>query len=83
MSGLDDVRAQDGAVSALRRAREHGRIASAYLFDGPSGVGKELTAKEFATEVVGRGNPHVVDRIEGGAHPDVRVFRPRYLDAAF
>jgi DNA polymerase-3 subunit delta' len=77
MSGLDDVRAQDAAVGALRRAREHGRIASAYLFDGPSGVGKELTATEFATEVVAKGNPHIVDRIEAGAHPDVRVFRPR------
>lgn len=77
MSGLDEVRAQSAAVSTLRRAREHGRIASAYLFAGPSGVGKELVATEFATEVVSRGNPHIVDRIEVGAHPDVRVFRPR------
>lgn len=77
MSGLDDVLAQDAAVGALRRAREHDRIASAYLFVGPSGVGKELTATEFATEVVAKGNPHIVDRIESGAHPDVRVFRPR------
>ena len=77
MTGLGDVRAQDAAVSALRRAREHGRVASAYLFDGPSGVGKELAATEFATEVVAKGNPHIVDRIEAGAHPDVRVFRPR------
>lgn len=77
MSGLGDVQAQDAAVGALRRAREHGRVASAYLFDGPSGVGKELAATEFATEVVANGNPHIVDRIEAGAHPDVRVFRPR------
>lgn len=77
MSGLDDVRAQDAAVNALRRAREHGRIASAYLFDGPSGVGKVLAATEFATEVVAKGNPHIADRIEAGGHPDVRIFRPR------
>jgi DNA polymerase-3 subunit delta' len=77
VSGLDDVRAQDAAVSALRRARDHGRIASAYLFDGPSGVGKELAATQFATEVVSQGDPHIVDRIEAGAHPDLRVFRPR------
>ena len=77
MSALNDVRAQDGAVQALRRAREHGRIASAYLFDGPSGVGKELAALSFATDVVAGGDPRIVDRIEAGAHPDVRIFRPR------
>lgn len=77
MSALESVRAQDGAVQALRRAREHGRVASAYLFDGPSGAGKELTAVSFATDVVAGNDPHIVDRIEAGAHPDVRVFRPR------
>lgn len=77
MSSLDSVQAQDGAVQALRRARENARVASAYLFDGPSGVGKELTAVAFATEVVSGGDPHVIDRIEAGAHPDVRIFRPR------
>ena len=77
MSALDVVRAQDGAVQALRRAREQSRIASAYLFDGPSGVGKELTAVSFASDVVSGGDPHTADRIEAGAHPDVRVFRPR------
>lgn len=77
MSALDSVRAQDGAIRALRRAREHGRVASAYLFDGPSGVGKERTAVAFATDVVAGGDLHVADRIESGSHPDVRVFRPR------
>jgi DNA polymerase-3 subunit delta' len=77
VSALEGVRAQDGAVQALLRASEQGRVASAYLFDGPSGVGKELTAVSFATDVVARGNPQIVDRIEADAHPDVRVFRPR------
>lgn len=77
MSALDSVRAQDSAVRALQRARQHGRVASAYLFDGPSGVGKERAAVAFATDVVSGGNPHIVDRIEAEAHPDVRVFGPR------
>jgi DNA polymerase-3 subunit delta' len=64
-------------VRALSRAREHGRVASAYLFDGPSGVGKELTARSFACDVVAGGDRRILDRIEAGAHPDVRVFRPR------
>ena len=63
MNALGDVRAQAGAVQALKRAHEHGRIASAYLFDGPSGVGKELAAVSFATDVVAGGDPHVMDRI--------------------
>jgi len=77
VSVLESVRAQDGAVRALLRAREHGRVASAYLFDGPSGVGKERTAVAFATDVVAGGDLHIAERIESGAHPDVRVFRPR------
>jgi DNA polymerase-3 subunit delta' len=77
VSGLDAVRAQEGAVRALLRARQHGRVASAYLFDGPSGVGKELAALSFASDVVSKGDPHIADRIDTEAHPDVRVFRPR------
>ncbi len=77
MSALESVRAQDAAVQALLRAREHDRVASAYLFDGPSGVGKELAALSLATDIVAGGDPHIVERIELGAHPDVRVFRPR------
>lgn len=77
MSLLESVRAQETAVQALLRAREQGRVASAYLFDGPSGVGKELAAVSFATDLVAGDDPHIVDRIEAGAHPDVRVFRPR------
>jgi len=77
VSALRSVRAQDGAVRALMRAREHGRVASAYLFDGPSGVGKERTALAFATDVVGADDAHIAERIESGSHPDVRVFRPR------
>lgn len=77
MSALDKVRSQDGAVRALRKARERDRVASAYLFDGPSGVGKELTAVAFATDVVAGADRRLVNRIETGAHPDVRVFRPR------
>ena len=77
MSPLEAVRAQDGAVQGLLRAREQGRLASAYLFDGPSGVGKELTALALATDIIAARDPHVIERIESGAHPDVRVFRPR------
>ncbi len=77
MSALDAVLSQASAVSTLRRAHELGRIASAYLFEGPSGVGKELAATALATDVVGKGDPQAIHRIQAGAHPDVRIFRPR------
>jgi len=77
VSALDKVRSQDRAVQTLRRAREQDRVASAYLFEGPSGVGKELTAIAFATDVVADGDRRLIARIEAQAHPDVRVFRPR------
>jgi DNA polymerase-3 subunit delta' len=59
------------------RAREQGRLASPYLFDGPSGVGKELAAVSFAIDVISQGDPRVIARVRAGSHPDVRVFRPR------
>ncbi|MFZ1863601.1 MAG: DNA polymerase III subunit [Polyangiales bacterium] len=77
MSALEKVRAQHAAVRALQRAREQGRVASAYLFVGPSGVGKELTALSFAIDVIAEGNPRIAQRISSGSHPDVRVFGPR------
>jgi DNA polymerase III subunit delta' len=57
MSGAFDDRAamsftaiigQYRAKSILRRALEHERVAHAYLFTGPDGVGKEALAIEFA-----------------------------------
>lgn len=77
MSQLETILAQPGAVETLERARSLDRLASAYLFVGPSGVGKELTASAWATDVVSGGDPRIIDRIEAEAHPDVRVFRPR------
>ncbi len=74
---LDDVVAQDPAVRTLRRAMEDGRLASAYLFEGPSGVGKERTALALASEVVACGDAEIERRIAQGRHPDVRVFAPR------
>lgn len=40
--------AQDRAISQLQQALRSGRIGHGYIFHGPSGVGKELCASEFA-----------------------------------
>lgn len=72
---FDKVRDQVAVVTLLSRALESDRLASAYLFEGPSGVGKELTALSLAEQAIGDANAHT--RIQSGGHPDVRVFRPR------
>ncbi|MFO0680791.1 MAG: AAA family ATPase [Sandaracinus sp.] len=77
VDALREVRAQDHAVGILRAALARGKLASAYLFEGPSGVGKSLAAEALARTVVAAGSTEVDRRIAQGAHPDVRLFRPR------
>ena len=74
---FDGILGQPGAIRALSRAIKHDRVASAYLFDGPSGVGKQQTALAFAKTLVGGNDALANHRIDEGHHPDVRVFRPR------
>ncbi|MBI3029761.1 MAG: DNA polymerase III subunit delta' [Candidatus Rokubacteria bacterium] len=45
---FDAVRGQPAAVDVLTRALASGRVAHAYAFVGPPGVGRKLTAVEFA-----------------------------------
>lgn len=42
------IRGQDAAIKRLRAAVRTGRVAHAYLFTGPAGVGKYTTALAFA-----------------------------------
>src|SRR5271166_2263351 len=42
------IRGHDAQIEAFRRAVRRGRLAHAYLFTGPSGVGKRLFAVELA-----------------------------------
>lgn len=79
-----EVIAQNGAIRTLRRAVERDRVASAYLFEGPSGVGKRKTALALARAVfcedapgTGCGRCAACRRVLEGKHPDVRVFGPR------
>ncbi len=83
-SSFDAVIAQPGAVRTLRRAVERDRVASAYLFEGPSGVGKEKAALALAQAMLcdeapgaGCGACATCRRIAEGKHPDVRIFGPR------
>lgn len=82
--GFDEVRAQATAIKTLRKATQGDRVAGAYLFEGPSGVGKKLAALAFASALNCREKPgegcgkcDICKRIRAGSHPDVRVYAPR------
>lgn len=77
MNPFRGIEGQPGAHGLLTRALRERRLASAYLFEGPSGVGKERTALALATHVVAGGDEALRRRVAEGNHPDVRIFRPR------
>jgi DNA polymerase-3 subunit delta' len=80
-SAFDAVLGQESAIFALKSAVARGKVASAYLFEGPSGVGKRRAAMALAKEVIalssGASPEETARRIDGGTHPDVRIILPR------
>jgi DNA polymerase-3 subunit delta' len=78
------IEGQEGATRSLSLALQGGRLGSAYLFVGPSGVGKQRAALALARAAlcdrepaIGCGACDTCHRIDAGVHPDVRVFEPR------
>ena len=74
------MRGHEAVVEAFTRAVRRGRLAHAYLFVGPSGVGKRLFAVELAKALLCEQRPtgrfEACDRcpacaqVEAGTHPD-------------
>jgi DNA polymerase III subunit delta' len=77
MSAFEAIAGQEAAVRTLERALSADRLASAYLFEGPGGVGKQRTALALATARVAGSDASVARRIHEGRHPDVRIVPPR------
>lgn len=80
---LADVQGQQRAIDRLRAALTRGTVHHAYLFLGPEGVGKALTARAFAQALLcperpneGCGTCPVCTRVERGSHPDVLTVMP-------
>jgi DNA polymerase-3 subunit delta' len=74
------IRGQERAIGFLRRAWEQDRLAHAYLFTGPAGVGKLATARALALglhcEVApfdGCGTCPACRTIGAGTNADVRI----------
>lgn len=71
---FDAVIGHEAAIRQLRRAVEHERVAHAYLFIGPEGVGKRRVAFAFAAALLGRGRGDASYRkIAAGNHPDFHL----------
>jgi DNA polymerase-3 subunit delta' len=76
---INEVLGQDKAKAMLRRAVGGGRLAHAYLFRGPSGVGKKTLARAFGNylncleprpEQDACGHCRSCRKLRSGNHPD-------------
>ncbi len=79
---LDEVLGQDHIVTALRGAIKSGRVAHAYLFTGPRGVGKTSVARILAHEINKlpyKGGENHLDIIEIDAASNRRIDEIRDL----
>jgi len=86
--GLSRIKGQDAALTHLRSAFESKRLAHAYLFHGPEGVGKESAALEFAAALncdagglEGCGTCPSCRMAAKLAHPDIHLVFPMPRDA--
>ncbi len=75
---LQDVLGQPYAVRVLELALRDDRLAGAYLFVGPDGVGKATAARQFAKSLCGAesDDDRVARAIDAGTLPDVRSLSP-------
>lgn len=82
--GFDEIQGQNRAVALLKMAVKAGRVAHAYLFYGPDGVGKRKTALIFAQLLNCEGYPAdepcetclQCRKVKTGNHPDVFSIQP-------
>ncbi|WP_296419605.1 DNA polymerase III subunit delta' [Vulcanococcus sp. DEBay_Sum22DG08_74] len=79
---FEDLLGQPQAVALLTAGLEHQRLAPAYLFCGPDGVGRRLAALRFLEGVIAGldGSPSVRRRLQDGNHPDLLWVEPTYSD---
>jgi DNA polymerase-3 subunit delta' len=73
------IRGHDAQIQAFDRAVRRGRLAHAYLFAGPPGVGKRLFARELAKALLCEGNQGTLAAcdhctactlVDANTHPD-------------
>ena len=79
---FDKIKGQDSVIDAFRNACRNDRLAGAYIFTGPEGVGKLLFAKELAKYLFCRnrnedscGECLSCRKVETGNHPDFSILQ--------
>ena len=77
---FSDLQGQPLATQLLQAALELQRVAPAYLFSGPEGVGRRLAALRFMEGVLSGGAPDSRERrrLEERNHPDLLWVEPTY-----
>ncbi|MGB9699155.1 MAG: DNA polymerase III subunit delta' [Thermodesulfobacteriota bacterium] len=80
-----EIWGQEKALNILKNALQSGRLAHAYLFVGPDGVGKRLTAFNLGKALNCLTPPHIGDccdqcascqKFNAGTHPDLIFTEP-------
>ena len=73
---------QQQATTLLLAALERQRLAPAYLFCGPDGVGRSIAARRFLEGVIAgpAGSASVRRRLQEGNHPDLLWVEPTYSE---
>ena len=79
---FEDLLGQTRAVALLEASLVQGRLAPAYLFAGPDGVGRRLAALRFLEGVLAglQGDAGIRRRLQEGNHPDLLWVEPTYQD---
>ena len=78
---FDQILGHERQKEILHRALANGRVAHAYLFSGPDGIGKRLMALALARAIVcleqrGCGNCIACRKIDHQNHPDLHILEP-------
>ena len=79
---FDGLLGQEQAIALLTAALVQHRLAPAYLFSGPDGVGRRLAALRFLEGLIAgtAGSAAVRRRLQEGNHPDLLWVEPTYSD---
>ncbi|MDP3790850.1 MAG: DNA polymerase III subunit delta' [Candidatus Omnitrophota bacterium] len=78
-----DIKGQDSAVSFLKTSLKNNKLSHAYIFCGPGGIGKALTAVNFAKAIVCQNAVSYepcdkcpsCKKIDNLSHPDVSILK--------
>jgi DNA polymerase-3 subunit delta' len=73
MGYFANIIGQDQAINLLQKSMDNGNISHAYLFSGPSGVGKMQVAMAFAQTLISREDKQAGVYFDEQLHPDLLI----------